>query len=320
MVTTVVFLAAVTLAVWWPLWRRWESGAGWVPYEPRQEVPWGLVDLALVLILLVTSTVAAAALMLGVVSAAAHDLVLDERAVWVQSAQWLAVVAAVILVLGLRYGVAAQELGFVASRWRYDVRLGVRAFLALAPPTYLLQALLSQFVESKHPLMELLRRQPQPSLIAATCVTAVLVAPLTEEFLFRGLLQGWLERYAAAGGRGRALVWGGRPQTAVADQAKAVPGVQPEEHTPWDAALLRSAAAEPAAPAYWPMAASASIFALLHISHGPDWIPLFFFGLGLGYLYRQTHRIVPAIVVHFLLNGCSMLLLLQEIFLAGHRG
>ena len=29
-----------------------------------------------------------------------------------------------------------------------------------------------------------------------------------------------------------------------------------------------------------------------------------------GFLYRATHRILPCMVVHFLLNGCSMVLLL----------
>jgi membrane protease YdiL (CAAX protease family) len=38
----------------------------------------------------------------------------------------------------------------------------------------------------------------------------------------------------------------------------------------------------------------------------PDPIPLFVLALGLGYLYRQTHRILPCIVVHLLLNACSL--------------
>ena len=55
---------------------------------------------------------------------------------------------------------------------------------------------------------------------------------------------------------------------------------------------------------------SAFVFAILHWGHGPDPIPLFFLALGLGYLYHRTHRIIPCIVVHFLVNGLSMLALL----------
>ena len=59
---------------------------------------------------------------------------------------------------------------------------------------------------------------------------------------------------------------------------------------------------------------SALIFAVLHLSHGPDWVPLFVLALGLGYVYRQTHRILPCIVVHFLLNACSMGMFLVDVF------
>ena len=31
--------------------------------------------------------------------------------------------------------------------------------------------------------------------------------------------------------------------------------------------------------------------------------------LGLGYLYRQTHRLLPSVTVHMLLNGLSMAIL-----------
>jgi hypothetical protein len=51
---------------------------------------------------------------------------------------------------------------------------------------------------------------------------------------------------------------------------------------------------------------SSAIFAALHYSHGPDWIPLFFLALGLGYLYQRTHRLLPSLVVHSLLNSLSM--------------
>jgi membrane protease YdiL (CAAX protease family) len=61
---------------------------------------------------------------------------------------------------------------------------------------------------------------------------------------------------------------------------------------------------------------SAALFAGLHWSHGPDPIPLFVLAVGLGYLYQQTHRFLPCVVVHFLLNGCTMAILLVEL-LAG---
>ena len=38
----------------------------------------------------------------------------------------------------------------------------------------------------------------------------------------------------------------------------------------------------------------------------PDPITLFFFASTLGFLYGRTHRLVPAIVLHMMLNGSSL--------------
>ena len=51
---------------------------------------------------------------------------------------------------------------------------------------------------------------------------------------------------------------------------------------------------------------SSVVFALLHYSHGPDWIPLLVLAAGMGYLYQRTHRLLPSLIVHMLLNGLSM--------------
>ena len=80
-------------------------------------------------------------------------------------------------------------------------------------------------------------------------------------------------------------------------------------------ATLLAADEQPTAIARWiPILVSSLIFALMHFSHGPDPIPLFFLSLALGFIYQRTHRIVPCIVVHMMLNGFSMVLLAVQIF------
>ena len=54
------------------------------------------------------------------------------------------------------------------------------------------------------------------------------------------------------------------------------------------------------------MFATSLIFALMHGNQGAAAIPLFFFSVGLGFLYRQTGRITPSLVVHVVLNGFTM--------------
>jgi CAAX prenyl protease-like protein len=54
------------------------------------------------------------------------------------------------------------------------------------------------------------------------------------------------------------------------------------------------------------IAISSVVFALLHYTHGPDWIPLILLAAGMGYLYQRTHRLLPSLTVHACLNGLSM--------------
>jgi hypothetical protein len=83
--------------------------------------------------------------------------------------------------------------------------------------------------------------------------------------------------------------------------------------SPWARDLTRTgspyAEARSSRPRYWPILVSAAAFSLMHLGHGYDFIPLFPLAVGLGYLYQQTHRIVPCIVVHLLLNATSLVVL-----------
>jgi len=55
-----------------------------------------------------------------------------------------------------------------------------------------------------------------------------------------------------------------------------------------------------------PILLSSFLFGLAHFSHGVDPIPLFLFGIVLGYLYQRTHRLLPSIVAHMTFNAFSM--------------
>ena len=148
------------------------------------------------------------------------DVDLQAASILAQALVSLAVVAISISAIRVRYRAASTDLGWSAAKIGSDIRLGVVAFLALAPPVYALQICLVQWFESKHPLIELIRQNPQPRLIAVCIVSAVLVAPVIEEYLFRGLLQGWLERLADGRDNSLDVVLGGparQPTSASTD-------------------------------------------------------------------------------------------------------
>jgi hypothetical protein len=93
-----------------------------------------------------------------------------------------------------------------------------------------------------------------------------------------------------------------------AEQEPANPYASPEPiaaETP----AAHSADAPPTRPRRWPIVVSAAIFSAMHFGHGFDFVALFFLALGLGYVYRQTHRVLPCIVIHLLLNAGSLIML-----------
>lgn len=359
MIVVVAVVAAAVASAWAGAIRRWIRRQPLVPHEPQGTVPWVFWDLLVAIGLLLSFGVLALALLragFGLdpempaeeapAPALAAQLVL-------QSLSMLAALATTAVWISVRSEATLADFGLRRARLWYDVRLGVWMFFLLAPPTYALQLILVRWIESKHPIVKLIEGNPDPRLIAASLFSAVIVAPVAEEFLFRVLLQGWLQKLVGLEAYGPAVSnpqdgpapeaegrsdqtrtieplsgqWQGHVEHVAEPTEFAAPGAssrpggtdsapQPQVQ-PGNAAAFDQERPSPRFPlGLLPIAGSAALFAALHVSHGPDWIPLFLLALGLGYLYRQTHRLVPCIVVHLLLNACSMTAFLYEIFRA----
>ncbi|EMI18444.1 membrane-associated protease [Rhodopirellula maiorica SM1] len=171
---------------------------------------------------------------------------------------------------------AAERLGLV---WKAkDVVVGLKASLMLIPPTLLIAHFASLLVEYKHPVLDVMKQSPTPVFLIVLFVGTALVAPWVEEFLFRVLLQGGLQAFAD----------------------------RPVETDTQEDPLEEDAVELWRPKSLWPMFATSLIFALMHGNQGAAAIPLFFFSVGLGFLYRQTGRITPSLVVHVVLNGFTM--------------
>jgi membrane protease YdiL (CAAX protease family) len=344
-------IIAVGPVVWYWVVLRWWRGEPILKHEPRRLAPWGFIDGAIFIVLLVVLTslfalVGKLALGLDLKTAQDADNPSYLYLVFLSTLAQMAACGLTAAIILLRTGCSVKDLGFSLVDLGYDIRIGAAAFCALAIPTYLFQTILTQFWKSEHPLIESLKTQPQPQFLAIAVFVAVVSAPLTEEFLFRGLFQGWLERmfdpWEAGKPRFFQTLLLGQPvrsepeiiQAELAESAEdeviylgPLPSHGVESHNPYApplaGSLAGSLAASPQQPLFsqtitdiLPISISASLFALAHFSHGPDWVPLFFFAVGLGYLYRRTHRITPSLVVHFLLNSLSMVALCLEILRA----
>jgi membrane protease YdiL (CAAX protease family) len=267
----------------------------------------------------------------------------------------------------------ARDLGFAP----FDPVDFVRATLtwaAVLVPVYVLQNVLVMLIDRRdrqeNPLIEMVGKNHDSRVLLVAGLTAVVVAPLVEELLFRVVLQGWLERLFAP--RDIAETAATDPTCAIdaeivaeqtttldgnADardtfQSKLIPVVAspvaaaqiegqsehpsaPHHATPVDAppeplpaiAEYFGPYASPHAPltprrldvalpgmppqfpdwrAIVPIVASSVLFAAAHVGVWPDPVPLFVLALALGYVYHQTHRIWPSVLVHMLFNFFSI--------------
>lgn len=285
-------VVAIAAAAWLAIGKRMAAGVAVLPLAPRRPTPWNGLDLALIAVLYIAAQLLFARLAIATAPSwapAISDMdvnvaVAEARrentplglAVNLMSGMAASMTAMVFALLWLKWrsGAAAADFGITTISWREDIRLGAIAFAAVAAPVYGLQLVLSQFVDERHPIIETLERHPSAGLFALAGLSAVVMAPLVEEFFFRALLQGWLES--------------ARPPVALSEQTIAA-----ADDRPRPLAIL----------------ISSLIFAALHLGHGAAPVPLFFLALALGYLYQRTHRLLPCVTVHFCLNACSFTLL-----------
>ncbi len=337
-------IVIASFVLWVAAFQQWRAGKPLIPAVARPAAPWGLLDLAITVGLWLTINLTAAVVGQSIVELApgndpnSLDPAAQKPLLLIGGVATLAICLLVIAALWIRHRVTLAELGWNSQHLVGDVVLGMKAFAMLAPIVYGLQLLLTQFVESKHPLIELLKKNPDPEFFAVATFAAIIVAPLAEEFLFRVLLQGWLERmFATNREHTDVLVFGGRQQIerqpgtppnsgggsqadlpsspaspTASQQVNPYLSATPTEIGSQETELMGAGGTKPSSefqPRPTAIIVSSLFFALSHWSHGPDPIPLFVFALGLGYLFQRTHRIVPCIVLHLLLNLCSILAL-----------
>jgi len=296
-----------SLTVWRYGLGSWRHGVPAVPYEPRTLVPWNVLDLLAVLLIMIAvegttalvtnwlhpsdADTKSSSLIEGLAPdrSTVNELpdveVLQEvdepeealpPRVSLEDVPPLLVGRLLgpllaLMFLRRRAGATWRDLGFSTEHLASDIRLGVCAFLAIAPPVYALQGLLQFIFPGQHPMIDLIENRPSPLMLGLLSFLIVLVAPLTEELIIRVFLQGWLETF----------------------------GNREDDLEPRRIPL-----------GLVPILISSSTFAALHAGYGPDPIPIFILALGLGYVYSRTHRIWPGLVLHMSLNGSSTVALM----------
>jgi membrane protease YdiL (CAAX protease family) len=156
-----------------------------------------------------------------------------------------------------------------ASHLWSDIGLGLMAFFASFLPIITVHVYLQKFVEYEHFSIESFRENPSAAHFSQLAFATVVLASVLEEFIFRNLLQGLME---------------------VQERLIGMRMGAPEG---WTYGVI-------------PIVLSSAAFALGHIDQGAAAAPLFLFAMVLGYLYFQTHRLLPSIIAHASLNAFGM--------------
>lgn len=246
-----------------------------------------------------------------------------------------------------------RDFGLSLRQVRRQVAVGVVAVLFLMPVVYSIQAACVHFIDLpdperekfKHPLEKMLRDSFSPGVAAVAFLTAVVLAPVFEELLFRGFLQSWLiksfDRLADLFRPSPSKTTPPPPRAveAIGSDALAtsplfdpdldrVPAGSEPEIGFWQAAEESEPPTGESAPSpddqkkgdapYRPRSPVATgaaiiltslIFAGLHATQWPAPIPLFVLAIGLGVVYQRTGSLLAPICMHAVFNGFSTLML-----------
>ncbi len=295
-----IAVSVASLVAWiWMLNRYFKLGIQPVAPRPRPETIWTLAEFFLMFGLWMVCTAAAAVTAQRywgpADDSASLTAELDKAGSMPASVESLTAVAVamaianlvVVVCMMVHMGLTDKHLlsrSGLLPRWD-DIRLGVVASFFILPPVLWLATLLQQFVEYEHKVFDLIESNPVPSVFWAMALSVVAVTPIVEEFMFRMLLQGGCDRVVRR-----------------SPDASGQESLAPEDCVSPD----QIAANEVAVWSWRPVVISSLAFSMLHLGQGAAPIALFFFALAVGYLYRQTGRLWPCIIVHMILNGISL--------------
>lgn len=182
-------------------------------------------------------------------------------------------------------------LGMTSGHLARDLMVGVLVFLWVTPLVLMVNVGVSQMtqVQYEHPVIDSLRGRSWafPLLF----LSAVIFAPLWEEYAFRFLLVNWLDTLRRHGLDLKRLVFG---QAALATNADTEPS---EGYPPW-----------------WIAIVSGLLFGLAHFEYGVSWVPLVVLGTVLARVYQLQRSILPCFLIHALFNSLAMVGFAFELF------
>jgi membrane protease YdiL (CAAX protease family) len=225
-------------------------------------------------------------------------------------------------------------LGVEPGNMIRGIGLGLLSFAAIAPVLYtaiLITDIASKLITHKlppvHPALKAMAVDHSAVSLGLLVIMVVIVAPISEELFFRGLIQSWLaQRFAGMGSHNSTTIGNlaDRPSPPAG-----VPGTLESNVNENPYAVPDASASAPeisAPPRAWPnspwlpvnrwmaILITAGVFAAVHYAVTPgydDYFPvLFILAVALGYMYERTGNIWTDITMHACFNLIPTILIL----------
>jgi membrane protease YdiL (CAAX protease family) len=241
------------------------------------------------------------------------------------------------VVVSLTCGARLRDFGLSLDGWRSQAAVGVVASLIAAPPVNAIQILATRiWTYQRHPVQEMIFKEFSVGVAGLAVVTAVILAPMFEELLFRGLLQSWLVALFQGKSDGKTPTIGDsttgsqhdpgcRPTTGqsppAADwdsESEIMPEPDLEPRSVYEPPrALDSPDSPPEQPApsrpWLAIVLTSLLFASVHAPQWPAPIALFVLALVIGTVYHRTGSLIVAIFMHATFNGLSTLALFIDL-------
>ncbi|MCC7083899.1 MAG: CPBP family intramembrane metalloprotease [Pirellulales bacterium] len=311
------FIGFVALPAWIVIGHRLWRGQPILEYEQHRTVPWNWVDVLIAMTIFLVAQGVCLVVAMRVagfqdMAEALHDPRAQLPLLAGAAVANLLTFALSLMIILDRTGATARDFGLDSGPILRDILYGFVGFLAVAPIVYFIQMVFNFVMKIRydHPLIEAFQDRQDLTSMAILSAMAVIAAPLTEEFFFRVLLQGWLEAMEVrAVGHARDESVNNFPELgeSIRDLAgEPAPSVATPPVAGWAGLPMGSV----------PILISSLLFASVHLGQGAAPAPLLVYALMLGFLYHRTHRLMPSLVAHFALNSTSMVML----FLAAGHG
>ena len=223
-------------------------------------------------------------------------------------------------VVRLTSGASLADLGLHFKDWPRQMGIGVRAAMLMTPPVCAIQFLASLIWRSQmHPVEQMVLEKLTLGVAILAVLSTMVLAPMIEELLFRGILQRWLGRFV----QDQPLPLMTRQDdefSATLEPANAL-FLRDSEYAPPRSSLLipesefldcgHQPAERTALPSSnLPILFTSILFAAMHTAQWPAPLAIFLLSMALGLVYQRTGSLLAAITMHGTFNGINTVLLL----------